>query len=347
MLTPVIDHILLVGFGGPTAPDEVEPFVRGIVASRSGPPPGVRTQSGGGEGDTRRRGQEARIQQVIGQYMAVGGVSPFNDWTMRQARALEDTLRAQGCDIPVSIGMRHWSPRIHDVLKEIAKTGKQHILCVALTAHLSGESRDKYVEAVDAGLASLGTQAPHVTWSAAQWYMSEGYLTALADHIQQAAGSDTTLKNSRLICTAHSIPQVANGCRSKSCVGGECCRQSDAPFYCRSIYETADALARQLNQTDYAVAFQSASGGPIPWIGPDVNTVIEQAAADGNDSVVVCPVGFICDHVEVLYDLDQQAAETARNAGLKFIRAETVGVHPQFITMLAHMIKDTIHDTES
>ena len=321
-----IDSVLLIGFGGPTRAEDVPEFVRGVVESR--------------------HGSESRIQQVIRQYETIGGISPFNDWTAQQAALLQAVLTARDVSAPVIMGMRNWRPWLRDVLSDLTARGHRHILGVIMAPHESRESGERYRRNVADALATLDGPQPQITYLPMGWHTRPGFIHALGDHIRDAAKplGDAAFQYARIICTAHSIPQPANGCPDPlPCAGNDACRRPDAPVYCRQVHETADALAAHLSHSDVVVAYQSAAGGPVPWMAPDINDAIAAAHADGIKDVIVCPVGFLCDHVEVLYDLDRKARATAESCGLGFYRAGSAGIHPEFIELLASLIVEQFH----
>jgi len=261
---------------------------------------------------------------VVRHYEAIGGRSPLNDLTFRQAQKLEATLAATGPALRVYVGMRHWEPYLADTLARMAADGVRRAVGVILSPHTSEASRERYAEEVESARAALGARAPEVRW-VGPWHTHPLFVTAVADAVTAAL---VTLIASRraaapLVFTAHSVP-VAMAAR--------------AP-YVAEVTASSRAVAEQLGRTRWQVAYQSRSGSPRePWLEPDVNDALRALAADGARDVVVVPVGFVCDHVEVLYDLDVAARATAGSFGLGFARASTVNDHPLFIQMLAEVV---------
>jgi len=294
------DGVLLLAFGGPTRAEEVRPFLANVLRGRSVP--------------------AERVEEVVRHYEAIGGRSPLNDLTFRQAHKLEATLAVTGPALRVYVGMRNWEPYVADTLVQMAGDGVRHAVGVILSPHASEASRERYMEEVNAA----GARAPTVRWVGA-WHTHPLFVTAIADAVTAAL---VTLPAARraaapLVFTAHSVP-VAMAAR--------------AP-YVAEVTASARAVAERLGRTRWQVAYQSRSGSPHePWLEPDVNDALRALAADGARDVVVVPVGFVCDHVEVLYDLDVAARATARAAGLGFARASTVNDHPLFIQMLAEVV---------
>jgi len=300
------DAVLLIAFGGPTRPEEVRPFLANVVRGREHTVP------------------SQRIEEVIRHYEAIGGRSPLNDLTLRQARKLEALLAASGPALPVYVGMRNWEPYLADTLARMAADGVRRAVAVILSPHASEASRERYMERVEAARATLGARAPEVRYVGA-WHVHPLFVSAVADAVTAAL---VTLPGPRraaapLVFTAHSVPVV----------------MAERSPYVAEIAASARAVAEELGRARWQVAYQSRSGGPHePWLEPDVNDALRALAAEGVRDVVVVPVGFVCDHVEVLYDLDVAARATARAAHLGFARAGTVNDHPVFIRMLAEVV---------
>ncbi|MBI2942877.1 MAG: ferrochelatase [Candidatus Wallbacteria bacterium] len=298
------DSILMVGFGGPTEPGHSLEFVRRVSAGRGA--------------------SEERLIEVARHYDDLGGVSPYNERTLAQARALEEKLRTRGIDVPVFVGMRHWQPFVADVLQAMGAQGTRNAIGIVLSVHQCAASWDAYLRAVVSGMESLGDAAFRVDYLE-PFHISEGYVDAVADNIRSQGlrelGPDR-YRSASLIFTAHSVPiPVAR----------------DAP-YVQQFADTAAAVADRLERDRFALAYQSAAGGRVPWLGPDISDALRSARDSGASDVLVSPVGFLCDHVEVLYDLDIVARETARQCGLNFVRARTVETHPRFIEQLAELV---------
>jgi ferrochelatase len=316
MDTP-FDSILLVAFGGPTSGDQGYEFVKGIV--------GGRPQA------------EPRVREVARHYEHLGG-SPFNDLTFRQAKALEDELARRGITVPVRTGMRHWSPWVADVVREMAEHGHRRTLSVILAPHQCWISWDWYKDTVSQACAALGDKGPSVAY-ADPWWTEPDFIQANADRIREAlarAGSDGA--GARLIFTAHAIPIDA----CKPCQSGE----RRCP-YTPQFEESARLVATAVGcPGDYVTCYQSQAAHGTPWTEPDVNAVLRRLAADGVRRVLIAPIGFVCDHVEVLYDLDVSARKTCAEVGIAYTRAGTVGSHPAFIRLLADRIVARIRGAE-
>jgi len=267
---------------------------------------------------------QARVAEVAAHYVQLGGFSPFNDLTLQQARGVADLLKARGLDLPVYVGMRHWPPYVQDVLRVMAEQGRRHILAVILAPHQCFASWEWYQQTVAAGVEALGDCALQVTYLE-PWYTHPGYIAAIADYLRQACQGlgPEPAQRAALVYTAHSIPEVM---------------AATAP-YTQQFEATAAATTQRLGRTDYHLAYQSqVHGTPRPWLQPDINDAIVQLHATGYDTVIISPIGFLSDHVEILYDLDIEAQRTAAACGVTCVRAKTVGTHPAFLAMLSELI---------
>lgn len=300
-----IDSVLFVGFGGPTAPDQVLPFLRNVVFGRGVP--------------------EARLEGVAQHYRDVGGRSPYNELTERQRAGVEAWLRAHGAPLPVYCGMRNWDPYLRDVIARMNADGRRHALGVILAAHRSEASWERYQGDVACAIAGNGGVGPAVTWLDA-WFEQPGFLAANACRLEAASGHlrGAWPRNLPVLFTAHSIPTA----------------MADASPYVSDLRASCAGVARLLGVTDWELCWQSRSGDPrTPWLEPDINDVLRRRAAEGVRAVVVQAIGFLSDHVEVLYDLDHEAADTARALGMTTHRAACVNDHPEFIAMLGELLR--------
>jgi ferrochelatase len=271
---------------------------------------------------------QGRVSEVVTHYAQLGGFSPFNDLTFQQVQGIANLLQAQGLYVPVYVGMRHWPPYVGDVLRQMAAQDLQNILAVILAPHQCYASWEWYQHIVAESLAALGDCRPQVTYLD-PWYSRAGYLEAIADHMRQAGQvlGQARAQRAALVYTAHSIPEAM---------------AVQAP-YTQQFTATAAAATRLLGRQDYRLAYQSqAHGTPRPWLQPDINEAIRQIQAEGYRDVIISPIGFLCDHVEVLYDLDVEAQRTAAACGITYVRAQTVGTHPAFMAMLSALIAERL-----
>lgn len=310
------DAVLLLAFGGPSELAEVRPFLARVLHGKPVPP--------------------ARIEEVVHHYERIGGKSPLPEITRAQAAALQNALAA-GC--PVHVGMRHSAPFITDTLLELRAAGRRHVAGLVLAAYLSDASYGAYARAVAEARSALGPDAPEVTLlpssapqsagdgeGAAGLAALPGFLTANARAVQQARSSLPAELQSQapVIFTAHSIPTAM-------------ARASD---YDGQHQRCAEAVAQNAGVEQWRIAYQSRSGSPRdPWLEPDVLDVIREEADRGVRAVILAPIGFVSDHVEVLYDLDIEACELAQELGLAVARAPAAGIADDFIQSVATLIE--------
>jgi protoporphyrin/coproporphyrin ferrochelatase len=294
------DGVLLIGFGGPSGPDEIRPFLDRVLEGRVVP--------------------RERYEQVVHHYEVMGGRSPYNELTMRQAQALQDSLISRNIDLPVVVGMRNAKPFIADALRELAERGVGRALAFILSPYRCEASYERYQQDIYAARALINHPASDIEYPQC-WHDHPSFIAAVVDRIREAAiGHDRNWRSAELIFTAHSIPLAM---------------ASRAP-YVEQLNQSAGLIADVLGVEHWTLAFQSRSGNPRePWLEPDIGTVLQKLA--GRD-VTVQPLGFLCDHVEVLYDLDVEAAKIAREVGVRMVRAGTVGDHPKFIEMITSIV---------
>ncbi len=297
------DAVLLIAFGGPESPEEIRPFLERVTAGRGIP--------------------RTRLEAVARHYELIGGRSPLNDLTRAQADALRRRLARDGIDVPVYVGMRNWRPFLDETLAEIAAHGCRRVLGIILSAFQTEASWGRYIDAVEAARKAMTDPVPVVEY-AEPWSHRPLFIRAVADGVAAAVEAlPSAFRDAPLVFTAHSIP---------------CSMAGESP-YVEQFREASQRVARRLQQTDWTLAYQSRSGNPRdPWLEPDVNETIERLARAGEKAVVTVPIGFVCDHVEVLYDLDVEASRRARELGMRFCRAPAVNDHPLFIEMLAGLV---------
>ena len=304
------DAVLLVAFGGPQGPADVRPFLENVLRGR--------------------RVSPERIDEVAHHYERFGGVSPLTELTMQQARALEAALRGRGVPLPVHVGMRNWHPFLPDTLNDMARAGVRRAIGLLAAAQRSYSGCLQYKENVrDARLAVSGGGArpPEIVY-VADWHEHPGFIEANAEHIRAAFDRlpPDRRDRARLVFTAHSIP-VSMAARYP---------------YEANLRASAEMIAKAVGRDDWTLVYQSRSGRPEdPWLAPDVCDYLVEERQRGLDTAILSPIGFLCDHVEVLYDLDVEAAEACRESGITMVRAEAVNVHPRFIDALADAVAET------
>ena len=307
-MTRRFDAVLLLAFGGPSRPEEIRPFLDNVLRGRPVPP--------------------ARYEEVVQHYIEVGGSSPLARLTAGQAEGLRARLAGGGPDLPVHVGMRHWHPYIHETLAAMQAAGLRRAVGIVLAAHPSPASREAYVQAVSEAQERLGADAPAVEFVGA-WHEHPLFIEALADRLRDARAAVPAARRdaAAVVFTAHSLPVA----------------MSEESGYEASLRRTAELVAAAAGVAGWRLAWQSRSGGPRdPWLEPDVRDVVAEVARQGSKDVVLAPIGFVCDHVEVLYDLDIQARAVAGAAGIGFHRAATAGTHPAFLDLLATLVRDRV-----
>ncbi len=295
------DAVMMIGFGGPTRAGELRPYLDKVLRGRPIP--------------------RERYEEVVHHYELLGGRSPYNDLTMRQAAALREQLAKKGVRVPVAVGMANWEPYVADSLRALAEGGARRVLGFIMAAHRSEASFERYQATVNDARAALGDAAPEVVYPE-PWHAHPLFIAALVARTREAYArlDEQQRSHARLIFTAHSIPQA----------------MAQAGPYVKQLAQSAWMVAAKLGIGGWKLAYQSRSGSPHqPWLEPDIKDTL--ANLDAKAAVVV-PIGFLCDHVEVLYDLDIEAAQIARTAGIRMERAPTVGDHPLFIEMMASII---------
>jgi ferrochelatase len=301
-----IDAVLLIAFGGPERPEDIRPFLANVARGRPIP--------------------AARLEEVAHHYERIGGRSPLNELTRRQAAGLRARLAAAGAPLPVYVGMRNWTPYLHEALAAMGADGVRHAVGVILSPQRNEASWDRYQADVDEARAQVGPAAPAVSY-APEWFDRPGFAAAMAERVRQAlAGIPPGDRAATpLVFTAHSVPVA----------------MAAASPYVAQIEESARRVAARLGHGLWSIAYQSRSGRPQdPWLEPEVGAEIRRLAGAGARHVAVAPIGFVCDHVEVLYDLDVEAREVAAACGVGFHRAGTVGDHPAFVGMLAELVQE-------
>lgn len=305
------DSVLIISFGGPQGPDDIRPFLANVLRGR--------------------RVRPERVEEVAHHYELFGGVSPITELTMRQANGLRDRLASLGRPLPVYVGMRNWHPYLVDTLRAMHADGARNAIGFIAAAQHSYSSCQQYRENVAAAREALRRESGadvQVTY-VGSWFDHPSFIAAHAAHVREAQARlpESLRHRARLVCTAHSIP---------------------LPMAERSLYREQLAISSRLvaeatGMNDWALVYQSRSGRPEdPWLEPDVCDYLRRERAAGLDAVVVCPVGFVSDHIEVLYDLDREAAAVASEMGLAFARAEAVNDDPRFIDMMADVVLRTI-----
>lgn len=302
------DAVLLLAFGGPTRPEEIRPFLDNVLRGR----PVTRD----------------RYDEVVRHYEAVGGASPLHRLTDRQAQGLRTLLRQQGPELPVYVGMRHWHPSIEETLAAISRDGRRRALALVLAPHRSEASWDVYLRAVGEARERLGPSSPAVDYLP-PWSDHPMFIEGLSARIAEALAGipEENRSQAAIVYTAHSLPVGMTG----------------AAEYARSLARTAELVSRRLQFPTWSLAFQSRSGRPVDaWLEPDIADHLRDLSRRGVRDALLAPIGFVCDNVEVLYDLDVAARAVASGLGVGYFRAPTLGDHPAFLGMIASLVRDAL-----
>jgi ferrochelatase len=311
--------LILVSFGGPEGPDDVLPFLRTVVAGRGVP--------------------DERLAAVAEHYHHFGGVSPINGQCRDLLAALRPVLDDAGITLPLYWGNRNWRPLLSDTLAQMRDDGIRHALAFVTSPYGSYSSCRQYLDDIERARAAVGDDAPVVD-KIRHYHDHPGYIGPHADAVQAAFGlvsrvdSPLGTDGTRLVFTAHSIPSTMDATSGP-----------DGGRYSAQLRETAELVARAVAPgLAWDLVWQSRSGPPqVPWLEPDINDHLESLARDGVPGVVVSPIGFISDHLEVVWDLDTEAAQTAKRLGLRYARAATPGFDPRFVAMVRDLIVERLH----
>ncbi len=301
--------ILLIAFGGPTCPEEIRPFLARVTKGIPIP--------------------AARLEEVAHHYEAVGGKSPLNEITFRQANALKNFLNNK---LPVYVGMRNAAPFFVDTLKQMAAAGVTRALGFILSSHRTEASWERYQENIADARAELGGGAPEVDYCDG-WHDHPLFLQSWVELIQTAMTKIDAVKrhSTPLVFTAHSLPTA----------------MAAYSTYVEQLELSARLIAEKLEQPNWSLAYQSRSGRlSDPWLQPDIGDTIRTFAGKGYREIIVAPIGFVCDHVEVLYDLDIEAKNIADGLGIELIRASCPNDHPAFVRMMADVIDSQMNRAE-
>ena len=300
------DALLVVSFGGPEGQDDVIPVLQNVLRGSHVPP--------------------ERVEEVAEHYRRFGGVSPINGQVRALIAALREELAGNHIDLPVYWGNRNWHPFLTDTIQQMAVDGRRRATAFITSPYASYSGRHQYLDDIEAARAKVGERAP-VVEALPVFYNHPGFVEANADNLRTAlavAGG-----RAPVAFTAHSIPTA----------------MEESAEFVAQVTETARLVARQAGTSDWCLVYQSRSGPPAQaWLEPDIGDHLQALAQEGVKRVVVAPIGFISDHMEVIYDLDVQAREMAEGLGLTFVRAATVGTAPAFVRMIRQLIETAQDD---
>ena len=305
------EALLVLSFGGPEGPDDVMPFLENVTRGRGIP--------------------RERLEAVAEHYHHFGGVSPINDQNKALIAAIEAELAAAGIDLPVYWGNRNWAPYVEDTWAQLAADGIEHVYVFATSAYASFSGCRQYHEDIARARVSFGggptaEKLPH-------YFDTPGFITANAEALAAAIATlpEDVRDTARLVATAHSIPDAM------AVVAGPQGHAYEAELEAAAERVVAEVAPGR----PFDLVWQSRSGPPsVPWLEPDVNDHLAALAEAGETAVVVFPVGFISDHLEVAWDLDNEARETAEKLGLAYARAGTAGTHPAFVASIVGLLQE-------
>jgi ferrochelatase len=309
-----VDAVLLLSFGGPEGPDDVRPFLENVTRGRGVPP--------------------ERLAEVARHYLHFGGVSPINGLNRDMIVAIEAELAEQGSPLPVYFGNRNWHPMVEDTLAEMRAAGVTRALVFPTSAYGGYSACRQYDEDIVRARAAVGDGAPELV-KIRQFFDHPLFIAAVADAVR--AAFDALPAGARLVFTAHSVPASADKAAGPPEHGGN--------LYSRQIAEAARLVAEQIGVSDYDIVWQSRSGPPqVPWLEPDIVDHIDALHDTGTAAVVVSPIGFVSDHLEVVWDLDNEAGDRAAELGMAFARAATPGTDPRFAELVVELIREHTED---
>ncbi len=298
------DSLLLLSFGGPESSDDVMPFLRNVTAGRGVP--------------------DERLAVVAEQYELFGGKSPINDLNQELLRALDEELGSRGYEIATFWGNRNWHPFVADTINNLKSLGHTSTVCLVTSAFSSYSGCRQYHEDLDRARSEV-PGAPTVERIRVYWDHPD-FLGAAAELLAERRDAAGLSSETPVLHSAHSLPlSMAANCD-----------------YQQQLNEAASIVNELAGMRGPCeVVFQSRSGPPsVPWLTPDIDQRIHELAEQGTDELLVHPLGFVADHMEVLFDLDTQSAAAAKEAGVKMVRPPTVGTHPRFVSMLVDLVEE-------
>ena len=293
--------VLVMAYGGPDSLDDVAPYLLDVRGGRETP--------------------DAIVEAVRERYAKIGGRSPILERTRAQAAALDAELNGNGRRFAVAVGMRHWHPYIRDAVRDLRARGVRRVVGLVMAPHYSRLSVGAYCRALlDAGDGLEVRAIEH-------WHLLPGYVATLAEHVREAVARFPGEIRDRvpIVYTAHSLPERI--------------RTWDDP-YPRQLEETVAAVAAVLGPHPHRFAYQSAAMTKEPWLGPDAGEVLDDLARAGAPGVVIAPIGFVCEHVEILYDVDVELRSRAAGLGLRLERIRMVNDAPATMAGLADLVRE-------
>jgi len=307
------DALLIVGFGGPERTEDVIPFLENVTRGRNIP--------------------RERLLAVAEHYYHFGGKSPINDQVRALIAALGPELQRRGVMLPIAWGNRNWHPFLADTMRELTESGARRVLALVLAAYSSYSTCRQYLEDIERARGVAGAQAMEVA-KIRVFFNHPGFIAANVEHLREALAKIPLDRRAqaRVAFTAHSIPMS----------------MAETSRYAEQLKEACRLVCEQLEipASRWALVYQSRSGRPSdPWLDPDICDHLAALSGESVADVVLLPIGFLSDHLEVLYDLDVEALEKGQQLGLNLVRAATVGTHPRFVAALADLIEERMNQS--
>lgn len=302
------DALLFVSFGGPDGRDDVIPFLENVLRGKPVP--------------------RARMLEVAEHYYHFGGKSPINEQNLALIEAIKAELVRQEISLPIYFGNRNWAPYLKDTMQQMKDDGMKKALAFFTSGFSSYSSCRQYRENIAKAQKEVGEDAPAIDLLR-KFYNHPGFIEAISDLTQAklAELSPTGLAHNKVLFVAHSIPES----------------MADHSRYEEQLKESSRLIAEASELCDWEMVYQSRSGPPTqPWLEPDICDRIEALPGEGYKAVTVIPVGFVSDHMEILFDLDTEAVEKAQEVGLEMARVPTVGTHPKFVEMIVELIRERL-----
>lgn len=307
-MTQPYDAVLVLSFGGPEKPDDVIPFLENVLRGRNVP--------------------RERMLEVAEHYYHFGGKSPINDQNRALIAGLEQELARNGPRLPVYWGNRNWHPFLADTLRQMRTDGVKNALGFVTSVFSSYSGCRQYLEDVEKARVEVGADAPRVD-KLRSFYNHPLFIEAQAAEVRDAL-NQTTATRAQVLFTAHSVPVA----------------MAETSDYQQQLNESCRLVSERLEIPDWRLVYQSRSGPPNqPWLEPDVGDALREMQSGAN--VVLVPIGFISDHMEVLYDLDTEARAICEERGIHMVRAGTVGVHPAFLSMIRELISERMGQSDA
>ena len=302
--------VVLVSFGGPEGIDDVRPFLQNVLKGRPV--------------------SHERFEEVAHHYEIFGGVSPINEQNRQLLSVLQRELSSHDITLPLYCGNRNWRPFLVDTVRQMSREGVRKSLAFVTSPYSSYSGCRQYLQDIERACTEVGPEAP-VIHKLRAFYNHPGFVEANADRVKEALLGIPAERRQKvtLVFTAHSIPaSMADGCR-----------------YVEQLQEVCGLVAEQVSHPTWSLAYQSRSGRPgQAWLEPDVEDCLRGLKSSGASDVVIVPVGFVSDHMEVVYDLDVEAMQLCREINLNAVRAPTAGVHPAFVSMVRELILERVQE---